>query len=111
MMLLSVLIAIAATVLGKRLVPGLGTWWATVTAVAAFALVIGLAYAFLPAVNEVPKDFPATVLWRFRLSALAGHRHGRADGRRAQLTDPPHVPRAHGTHHHPGALRQRGQGV
>ncbi len=32
---------------------------------------IGLAYAFLPVINEVPKDFPATLLWRFRLSALA----------------------------------------
>ncbi|WP_215449719.1 CbtA family protein [Streptomyces sp. ATCC 21386] len=71
MMLLSVLLAIAATILGKRLVPILGTWWATVTAVAAFAFVIGLAYAFLPVIDEVPGDFPASVLWRFRLSALA----------------------------------------
>ncbi|MFF2809228.1 CbtA family protein [Streptomyces sp. NPDC058000] len=71
MMLLSVLLAIAATLLGKRLAPSLGTWWATVVAVAAFAVVIGLAYAFLPVINEVPKDFPATLLWRFRLSALA----------------------------------------
>ncbi|GHG87831.1 CbtA family protein [Streptomyces lanatus] len=71
MMVLSVLIAVAATILGKRLAPQLGTWYATVVAVAAFALVIGLAFAFLPAVNEVPSDFPATVLWRFRLSALA----------------------------------------
>ncbi|MEU9291720.1 CbtA family protein [Streptomyces sp. NPDC048275] len=71
MMVLSVLLAIAATLLGKRLAPKLGTWYATVAAVAAFALVIGLAYAFLPVVNEVPNDFPATVLWRFRLSALA----------------------------------------
>ncbi|MDW6059385.1 CbtA family protein [Streptomyces sp. FXJ1.4098] len=71
MMVGSVLLAIAATILGKRLAPKLGTWYATVAAVAAFALLIGLAFAFLPAVNEVPADFPATVLWRFRLSALA----------------------------------------
>ncbi|MEV7242849.1 MULTISPECIES: CbtA family protein [Streptomyces] len=71
MMLLSVLLAIAATILGKRLAPSLGTWWATVVAVAAFAVVIGLAYEFLPVINEVPKDFPAALLWRFRLSALA----------------------------------------
>ncbi|MER6031370.1 CbtA family protein [Streptomyces sp. NPDC001851] len=71
MMLLSVLLAVAATILGKRLAPSLGTWWATVVAVAAFAVVIGLAYQFLPVINEVPKDFPATLLWRFRLSALA----------------------------------------
>ncbi|MFE7446952.1 CbtA family protein [Streptomyces chartreusis] len=71
MMVLSVLLAVAATILGRRLAPRLGTWYATVVAVAAFALVIGLAFAFLPVVNEVPGDFPATVLWRFRLSALA----------------------------------------
>ncbi|GAB7102081.1 CbtA family protein [Streptomyces phaeofaciens JCM 4814] len=71
MMVLSVLLAVAATILGKRLAPKLGTWYATVVAVAAFAVAIGLAYAFLPVINEVPNDFPATVLWRFRLSALA----------------------------------------
>ncbi|GGV07236.1 membrane protein [Streptomyces filipinensis] len=71
MMLLSVLLAVAATLLGKRLAPRLGTWWATVGAVAAFVVVVALAYRFLPVVNEVPKDFPATLLWRFRLSALA----------------------------------------
>ncbi|MFM9443647.1 CbtA family protein [Streptomyces acidiscabies] len=71
MLLLSVLLAVAATLLGKRLAPDLGNWWATVVAVAAFVAATGLAYAFLPSVNEVPADFPATVLWRFRLSALA----------------------------------------
>ena len=71
MIVLSVLLAVAAAVLGKRLAPKLGTWYATVTAVAAYAMAIGLAFAFLPAVSEVPSDFPATVLWRFRLSALA----------------------------------------
>ncbi|MBO7937615.1 CbtA family protein [Streptomyces antibioticus] len=71
MMVLSVLLAVAATLLGKRLAPRLGNWYATVAAVAAFALAVGLAYAFLPVVNEVPADFPATVLWRFRISALA----------------------------------------
>jgi hypothetical protein len=71
MMVLSVLLAVATTILGKRLAPRLGNWYATVAAVAAFALLIGLAFAFLPVVNEVPQNFPATVLWRFRLSALA----------------------------------------
>ncbi|GAV37526.1 CbtA family protein [Streptomyces acidiscabies] len=71
MLLLSVLLAVAATLLGKWLAPDLGNWWATVVAVAAFVAATGLAYAFLPSVNEVPADFPATVLWRFRLSALA----------------------------------------
>ncbi|MEU1185347.1 CbtA family protein [Streptomyces sp. NPDC005820] len=71
MMLLGVLLAIAAVIAGKRLAPRLGTWYATVVAVLGFVTLIGLAYAFLPAINEVPADFPATLLWRFRLSTLA----------------------------------------
>ena len=46
-------------------------WNATGAAGAAFLVAVGLAYAFLPAINEVPKDFPATLLWQFRLSAIA----------------------------------------
>ncbi|MBL1089728.1 MULTISPECIES: CbtA family protein [Streptomyces] len=71
MMLLGLLLAVAATLLGRRLAPKLGKWYATVAAVAAFVAAVGLAYAFLPAVNEVPADFSATLLWQFRLSALA----------------------------------------
>ncbi|GAA1106684.1 MULTISPECIES: CbtA family protein [Kitasatospora] len=71
MMALSVLLAVAAVIVGKRLAPALGNWYATVVAVAGFAVAIGLAYAFLPAVNEVPEDFSATLLWQFRVAALA----------------------------------------
>ncbi|MFJ8825983.1 CbtA family protein [Streptomyces sp. NPDC102467] len=71
MMVLSVLLAVGATILGKRLTPRTGTWYAAVLAVLAFAVVIGLAYALLPVINDVPDHFPATLLWRFRLSALA----------------------------------------
>lgn len=71
MIALSVLLAVGAVVLGKRLAPRLGAWYATVAAAAGFLVAVGLAYAFLPAINEVPEGFSATVLWRFRLSALA----------------------------------------
>ncbi|KJY42446.1 membrane protein [Streptomyces sp. NRRL B-1568] len=71
MIALSVLLSVAAVVLGRRLAPRLGNWYAAVAASAAFVVAVGLAYAFLPAVNEVPPDFPAVVLWRFRLAALA----------------------------------------
>ncbi|MFD9791244.1 CbtA family protein [Streptomyces sp. NPDC059070] len=71
MIALSVLLAVAAVILGKRLAPRLGNWNATVAAAGAFLVAVGLAYAFLPAVNEVPKDFPAMLLWQFRLAALA----------------------------------------
>lgn len=71
MMALSVLLAVAAVIVGRRLAPRLGAWYATVAAAAGFVVAVGLAYAFLPAVDEVPADFPATLLWQFRLSALA----------------------------------------
>ncbi|MEU5208428.1 CbtA family protein [Streptomyces sp. NPDC020742] len=71
MMLLGVLLAVAATILGRRLAPRLGNWYATVAAGAAFVLAVGLAYAFLPAIDEVPDGFSGTLLWQFRLSAIA----------------------------------------
>ncbi|OON72426.1 CbtA family protein [Streptomyces tsukubensis] len=71
MMLLGVLLAVAAVILGKRLAPRLGNWYASVIAAAGFILAVGLAYAFLPAVNEVPAGFPGTLLWQFRLASLA----------------------------------------
>ncbi|MFF3002629.1 CbtA family protein [Kitasatospora sp. NPDC057940] len=71
MMALSVLLAITAVIVGKRLAPRLGNWYATVVAVLGFAVAAGLAYAFLPAINEVPEDFSATLLWQFRVAALA----------------------------------------
>ncbi|MEU9009164.1 CbtA family protein [Streptomyces sp. NPDC048479] len=71
MIVLSVLLAVAAVILGKRLAPRLGNWNATVAAAAAFIAAAGLAFAFLPSFNEVPKDFPATVVWDFRLATLA----------------------------------------
>ena len=37
----------------------------------AFLVIVGIGYALLPDVNEVGSDFPATLLWEFRLSSLA----------------------------------------
>ncbi|MEU5820038.1 CbtA family protein [Streptomyces sp. NPDC047803] len=71
MVALSVLLAVAAVIVGKRLAPRLGNWNATVAAAAGYVLLIGLAYVFLPSFNEVGKDFPATLLWQFRLATLA----------------------------------------
>ncbi|NUJ99784.1 CbtA family protein [Streptomyces lunaelactis] len=73
MIVLSVLLTIAAVILGRRLAPRLGNWNATVAASAAFVVAVGLAFAFLPSFNEVPKGVPATVVWDFRLATLAIH--------------------------------------
>ncbi|NGO11395.1 CbtA family protein [Streptomyces sp. HC44] len=71
MVVLSVLLAVGTVILGKRLAPRLGNWNATLAAGAFFVLVVGLAYAFLPSFNEVPEGFPGTLLWQYRLAALA----------------------------------------
>ncbi|MFE9438195.1 CbtA family protein [Streptomyces sp. NPDC006602] len=71
MVVLSVLLAVATVILGKRLAPRLGNWNATLAAGAFLVLVVGLAYGFLPSFNEVPEHYPATLLWQFRLAALA----------------------------------------
>jgi hypothetical protein len=34
---------------------------------------IAAAMLILPVVNEVPRDFPATLLWQFRVASLTGH--------------------------------------
>ncbi len=67
---LSVLAAVLALRLGRRLVARLGTLNAGLVAVAAYIVVIAVAQLFLPPINEVPKDFPATVLWDFRVASL-----------------------------------------
>ncbi|WP_405813363.1 CbtA family protein [Streptomyces sp. NBC_01390] len=71
MVALSVLLAVGAVILGKRLAPRLGNWNATLAASAFLVLVVGLAYAFLPSfTNEVPEGFSASLLWRYRVATL-----------------------------------------
>ncbi|MFB7469207.1 CbtA family protein [Streptomyces sp. NPDC056224] len=71
MIALSALLAAGALILGRRLAPKLGNWNATVVAAASFVLAVGISYAFLPGINEVPSDFPAALIWDFRLASLA----------------------------------------
>ncbi|MFF3617899.1 CbtA family protein [Streptomyces sp. NPDC002467] len=71
MIALSALLAAGALILGRRLTPGLGNWNASVVAGLGFVLLVGISYAVLPGINEVPADFPATLIWDFRLASLA----------------------------------------
>ncbi|MEW2585628.1 CbtA family protein [Streptomyces virginiae] len=71
MIALSALLAAGAVILGRRLAPRLGNWNASLAAGGGFAAAIGISYALLPGVNEVPADFPAALIWDFRLASLA----------------------------------------
>lgn len=71
MIALSVLLSAAALILGRRLAPKLGNWNASIVASVAFVVAVAIAYASLPGINEVPADFPAALIWQFRLATLA----------------------------------------
>ncbi|ADW70815.1 CbtA family protein [Granulicella tundricola] len=55
--------------LNRRLTPHLGTWNAAISASAIYVLLVAILYKLLPVIDEVPKDFPATLLWRFRIAS------------------------------------------
>ncbi|WP_328346398.1 CbtA family protein [Micromonospora sp. NBC_00421] len=65
------LVAVWAGTLGYRSVrPDAPVWQRVGAAVGGFLLVAGAGYVVLPSFQEVPDDFPATLLWNFRLAAL-----------------------------------------
>ena len=70
MILISLAAMVAAGMLRNRLNPRFGGWNSALIAAGAYIVIMaGVAFA-LPGVNEVPEDFPATVLWQFRVSSL-----------------------------------------
>jgi len=48
----------------------IGAWNTTVWVGVAFIVVTAAIEVALPAVNEVPATFPATLLWQFRIASL-----------------------------------------
>lgn len=63
-------LAVLALKLGRRLLTRLGMLNAGLVAVAAYVVAVAVAQLLLPPINEVPKDFPATVLWNFRIASI-----------------------------------------
>jgi predicted cobalt transporter CbtA len=54
----------------RSLVPRLGDWNATLIAAAGYLVVVIAIGLALPAVNEVPDQFPAATLWNFRIASM-----------------------------------------
>jgi predicted cobalt transporter CbtA len=52
--------------LGRRL----SDWNSTLAVVAYYVVIVAIAGLLLPAVNEVPAQFPAVVLWKFRVASI-----------------------------------------
>lgn len=70
MIAISVIAAAAATSTANQLVRRLGAWNSALAALGAYLAVIAVAMSILPAVDDVPPDFPATTLWNFRIASL-----------------------------------------
>jgi predicted cobalt transporter CbtA len=70
MLAISLLAMILAVTLAPHLAARLGIWNGALLAAVVFAGVAGLAALALPPVDEVPADFPANVLWNFRLASI-----------------------------------------
>jgi predicted cobalt transporter CbtA len=70
MVAISVLSAVAALRLARQAAARWGQSVAPLVGVAAFLALVIAAGLALPGVDEVPRDFPATTLWHFRVASL-----------------------------------------
>jgi hypothetical protein len=68
--MISLIASVFAIVIGRRLTVRYGGWNASLIAAAVFIGIIGVAQLLLPNLNEVSDQFPADVLWRFRIASL-----------------------------------------
>lgn len=70
MVLLSLLCAIGAVWLGRRLVQRYGAWSATLIGVGAYVVAIAVVMPVLQTVAETPADFPPDAFYDFRLYSM-----------------------------------------
>ena len=73
MIAISVFAAIAALRLGRDFVRRFGAWNGVLGAVGAFVVLVAIGELLMPALDEIPKDFPASVIWHFRVATLGTH--------------------------------------
>jgi predicted cobalt transporter CbtA len=67
---ISIIAAVTAVMVGRRLAAQWGAWYATLSAIIGYLLVTLTAIALLPSYSEVPVHYPATVLYEFRVASL-----------------------------------------
>ena len=70
MMLISLGGLVFSVALGRRLAARQGGINATLIGAGTFVAIVVIAQLVLPDINEVPADFPAAVLWKFRMASL-----------------------------------------
>ncbi|HEY0293481.1 MAG TPA: CbtA family protein [Hansschlegelia sp.] len=70
MIAISLAAMIGTALLQRHLSSRMSVWNASVIAALSYIVVMIVVAAGLPGVNEVPEQFPAVVLWQFRLSSI-----------------------------------------
>jgi hypothetical protein len=70
MIAISIAAAIAAFRLGRDFVRRFGAWNGVLAAVGAFIVLVGAGELLMPALDEIPKDFPPSVIWHFRVATF-----------------------------------------
>jgi predicted cobalt transporter CbtA len=70
MIAISIAAMIGAFSLKRLLLRHLGDWNSTLAVAAYYVVIVAIAGLLLPAVNEVPQQFPAVVLWNFRVASI-----------------------------------------
>jgi hypothetical protein len=70
MIVISIGAMISAVLTGRSLLRKHGLWTASLAGGALFIAIVVVAQLVLPDVQEVPEQFPAVVLWRFRIANL-----------------------------------------
>ncbi|MHA6685217.1 CbtA family protein [Mesorhizobium sp. A556] len=73
MIVVSIATLVASIGLARRLWAQYGAWNASIIAGAAFLAVTVVAQYALPTINDVPENFSADLLWRFRTASLGLH--------------------------------------
>jgi predicted cobalt transporter CbtA len=70
MIAISLAAMIASLAIKRLLVARFGEWNSNLLVAACYIVLVGIAGLLLPAVNEVPGQFPAVVLWNFRVASI-----------------------------------------
>lgn len=73
MLVVSIVAAVIAVALARRLWSQLGGWNAGIVGGLAFLVIIAIAQYALPTVNEIPEGYSADLIWHFRTSSLGMH--------------------------------------
>jgi len=69
-MLVSIIGAVISVNAGRRLITRNGVWSGAISGVALYLVIVSVAAYLFPTINEVPENFSAVLLWKFRTASL-----------------------------------------